>query len=53
MDYFAVEILLVSHAWFHRLCYTLLDVVLISMPSSIEGLEQATAARQKSAENSD
>lgn len=52
MDYFAVEILLINYAWFHGLCYTSLYVVLINMPSPIEGLEQATAAWQKTAENS-
>lgn len=53
MDYFAVEILLASYALFHSLCYTLLYLVLISMPSSTEGLEKATAAQQDTAENSD
>lgn len=53
MIYFTVDILLVSYAWFHSLCYTLLYVVLISVPSSIEELEQVTAAWQKTDENSD
>lgn len=53
MVYFAVEILLVSYAWFQSLCYTLLYVMLISVPSSIEELEQVTAAWQKTEENSD